>query len=237
MKGASARMGPPPRRRRAVLVAGFMLSGAVVAWSLGFAWFIHETTRPASAPLAADGIVALTGGADRVETGLRLLAQDRGRLLLVSGIGGGAELSELAHRAGLDPLPLATRVTLGRKATTTRGNAEETASWARENGLHSLIVVTAGYHMPRAVTELGRALPEVTLYRLPVVPPGMHTPAGLHDPAMLRLLAEEYSKWLLARVGLSVLGPDHPPPIPGHGAPRETRNSRDRPIQWDPGPV
>ena len=64
-------------------------------------------TRPGQAPAHTDGIVAFTGGPERVETALRLLAEDHADRLLLSGIGGGAELAELAHRAGVDPLPLA----------------------------------------------------------------------------------------------------------------------------------
>ena len=75
--------------------------------------------------------MAFTGGPERVETALRLLAEDRADRLLLSGIGGGAELAELAHRAGVDPLPLASRVTIDRNAATTRGNATDTADWAR----------------------------------------------------------------------------------------------------------
>ena len=37
----------------------------------------------------------------------------------------------------------------------TRGNAAETAAWARANAIHSLLVVTAGYHMPRAHRRAG----------------------------------------------------------------------------------
>ena len=105
--------------------------------------------------------MAFTGGPERVETALRLLAEDRADRLLLSGIGGGAELAELAHRAGVDPLPLASRVTIDRSAATTRGNATDTADWARANAIRSLLVVTASYHMPRAIAELARALPEV----------------------------------------------------------------------------
>ena len=73
----------------------------------------------------------LTGGAERVETALRLLAEGRGRVLLVSGVGRGAELAELARRAGRGPGPVAARVTLGPRRHYTRGNAAETAAWAR----------------------------------------------------------------------------------------------------------
>jgi uncharacterized SAM-binding protein YcdF (DUF218 family) len=182
---------------------GIGLLVALMAWGIGFAWFIEIAGRAGSAPAHSDGIVAFTGGAERVETALRLLAEQRGDKLLLSGIGGGAELAELAPRAGVDPTPLASRVTLGRSATTTRGNAQETAAWARANAIHSLLVVTASYHMPRALAELSRALPDVALYPLPVV--SAERPGNATVP--LRLIAEEYVKYLATQVGLTAVIP------------------------------
>ena len=178
---------------------GIGLLVALMAWGIGFAWFIEIASRAGSAPAHSDGIVAFTGGAERVETALRLLAEQRGDKLLLSGIGGGAELAELAPRAGVDPTPLASRVTLGRSATTTRGNAQETAAWARANAIHSLLVVTASYHMPRALAEL----PDVALYPLPVV--SAERPGNATVP--LRLIAEEYVKYLATQVGLTAVIP------------------------------
>jgi uncharacterized SAM-binding protein YcdF (DUF218 family) len=186
-----------------------LLSGAVAVavllallWGAGFAWFLRGALTAAAPPPQADGIVALTGGAGRVESALHLLAEGRARLLLVSGVGGAAEFSQFAHLAGVDA-HLHDRVTLGRAAASTRGNAAETADWAHGNGIRSLIVVTAGYHMPRALAELGRALPDVALYPAPVLPPALRD--GANEAAMLRLLAGEYTKWLATEVGLSAL--------------------------------
>lgn len=173
---------------------------AVLGWAGGFAWFVNAAWDDAGPPASADGIVALTGGAERVETALKLLAEGRARLLLVSGVGAATDFAALAHRAGVDPA-LRARVTLGRTAASTHGNAAETAEWARANGLRSLIVVTAGYHMPRALAELSRAMPEVALHAAPVLPPALRQP-GL---GALRLLAGEYTKWLAAEAGLSAL--------------------------------
>jgi uncharacterized SAM-binding protein YcdF (DUF218 family) len=202
-----------PSQRIAAAV-GIVLLTVLLAGGTGFAWFVYLASRPAQPPAHADGIVALTGSADRVETALRLLADQRGDRLLLSGIGGGAELAELADRAGLDPLPLASRVTLGRSATTTWGNAQETAAWARANAIHSLLVVTASYHMPRALAELGRALPDVTLYPIPV----RSAERGGHAVGSLRLIAEEYIKYLATQVGLTAVIPPReatPPPHVG----------------------
>ena len=178
-----------------------LLAVLALAWVGGFVWFLRAAWVTTEPPAAADGIVALTGGAERVETALKLLAEGRARVLLISGVGGAADFAELARRAGVDPA-LRSRVTLGRTATTTRGNAAETAEWARANDLTSLIVVTAGYHMPRALAELSRAMPGLALYPAPVLPPAMRQP-GLTE---LRLLAGEYSKWLATEAGLSALG-------------------------------
>jgi uncharacterized SAM-binding protein YcdF (DUF218 family) len=189
--------------RRAVLSGLGAVALVAALWGAGFAWFVSAALTESAPPPAADGIVAFTGGAGRVETALRLLADGRARLLLVSGVGGAAEFTELARLAGVDP-QLGNRVTLGRVAASTRGNAAETAEWAHANRIRSLIVVTAGYHMPRALAELARALPDIALYPAPVLPPALR---GGNAAAMVRLLAGEYTKWLAAEVGLTALGP------------------------------
>lgn len=203
------------RRRRGwkALAAGLLAAAAV--WSGGFVWFIRVAERPADLPPVADGVVALTGGAERVEAALRLLADDRAGNLLISGIGGAVDLAALAHRAGVDPVPLVHRVTLGRSATSTRGNAQETAAWASAHHIGTLIVVTAFYHMPRAMTELRRTLPNVRLYAYPVLSPGAISATRLVG---LRLLAEEYSKYLLAAAGLSAWEPEREAAHGGHAA-------------------
>jgi uncharacterized SAM-binding protein YcdF (DUF218 family) len=187
------------------LLAGLLAAlGALagVAWLAGFLWFVHDAMRAAPAPPLADGIVALTGGADRIATAIALLRADRARLLLISGVGPNTAASALFRGTGIDPASLSDRITLGREATTTLGNADEAAQWARANNLHSLIVVTAGYHMKRALTELSRTLPEVALYPMPVVPPALR---GAAQFSTLRLLADEYTKWLASEIGLTRL--------------------------------
>lgn len=210
------------RESRAARPVFLALAVLVLAWLGGFAWFAHRAARPTPAPPVADGIAVLTGGADRVRAGLLLLAANRAERLLVSGIGGHAGFAALAHHAGIDPGPLAARVTLGRGATSTRGNAAEIAAWAQANAVHSLIVVTAFYHMPRALAEIARALPAVTLYPAPVYPTPLSPADAEESLGGLRLLADEYTKYLATTVGLSALGPSAPPRLsaaqPGGGA-------------------
>ncbi len=188
------------------LLRGAALAGLVagLVWTGGFAWFVRSAAELPRETGSADGIVVLTGGAERVETGLRLLAAGRARLLLVSGVDRAVDLGHLARRGGLDPAPLAPLVTLGRSAASTRGNAREIADWARAHGLRSLIVVTAFYHMPRALAEIAHSAPDLVLHPAPVMPSSLGGPESW--PA-LRLLAGEYSKWLVVETGLSHLLP------------------------------
>lgn len=176
-------------------------------WVGGFLWFLRMAEQPPAAFGRADGIVVLTGGAERIEEGLRLLADDRAGRLLISGIGGKADLAAVAHGSGVDTAALADRVKLGREAMSTHGNALETAAWARDNRIGTLIVVTAWFHMPRALIELHRMLPGVVLLPEPVhAQPRQGRPEpGIGGTA--RLLVEEYSKYLVALTGLTTYLP------------------------------
>lgn len=53
--------------------------------------------------------------------------------------------------------------------------------------------------MRRAMLELGRTLPDVTLTPYPVMPPAMDHPWRL---STLRLMGMEYMKWLGALAGM-----------------------------------
>ncbi len=209
--------------RRWVGVVSGLLGVLALVWGAGFGWFVHRASAVTAPPEHADGIIALTGGSGRVEAALKLLAAGRADVALISGTGGGAELRDLAARAEVSADAIAGRVTLGRHAMSTHGNAAEAADWARERGLRSLIVVTSGYHMPRALTEIAQALPTATLYPAPVMPPGMRGPGGMRDAGMVRLMAAEYTKWLAAWLGLSALGPHEAPATDPHGASARAR--------------
>jgi uncharacterized SAM-binding protein YcdF (DUF218 family) len=190
------------RRRRLALLLLPVLPGLLLA--AGFAQFLAlAAAGPTEPERPADGIAVLTGGAERVETGLRLLREGRARVLLVSGVHRDVTLADLAHRAAMGPGDLAGRVTLGHEATSTRGNAAEIAAWARAEHLDSIRVVTAGYHMPRALLELRRALPEVALLPHPMLPATLRDAGAAGRLRTWSLLLREYLKYLAVWAGFS----------------------------------
>ena len=196
------------RVSRLVLMLGV---AAAACWIGGLFWFVNTTRQSFEpAPLHADGIVALTGGAGRVELALRLLVTGRADRLLLSGIGGGSDLATLGRLAGIDTAPVADRITVGRYAASTRGNGVETAAWAEQNRIGSLIVVTAAYHMPRALAELRRDLPDVRLHPMPV---GYGDHGVVNKRVGWRLEAAEYTKYLLTASGLAVWFPRREPVV------------------------
>ncbi len=194
---ARVKSGRLPRRRRGARIAALAVILVLIVWCGGFLWFLLNTYMPSVPPARADGIVVLTGGEDRLATAFQMLDEGRADQLLISGVPNTVSLRDMERSAHLARPPADSHVTLGHHAQTTVGNADETAAWVAAHHIHTLIVVTAGYHMPRAVLELSRAMPAVRLYPMRV------QPAVIYDglkPHVWRLLLSEYTKWLLAQL-------------------------------------
>jgi uncharacterized SAM-binding protein YcdF (DUF218 family) len=181
--------------------AGFYLLAFLTAMiSAGFVGFASSLARDEHAlELEAEGVVALTGGSDRVLEAAEILARGQARRLLITGV------NPMTHGAALEKiLPISRElfnccVDLGYQAQDTEGNARETREWMQRRGLKGpLIVVTSNYHMPRALLELQAALPGVELYPYPVVGEHVRVESYLEDRTVLRLLLREYFKYLRA---------------------------------------
>ncbi|MBO0751305.1 MAG: YdcF family protein [Bradyrhizobiaceae bacterium] len=172
---------------------------AVAALAAGFLWFAFHIARQ-EGPLegAADGIVALTGGASRIADAVELLASGRGRRLLITGVGPSTNAAELMRLAPHHQRWFGCCIDLDYSAANTAGNAVETKRWARARGFRSLVVVTSGYHMPRAMLEISHRLPDVTLIPFPVVSGQAGGVSWWHHPGQAKLLLFEYLKYLVA---------------------------------------
>jgi len=157
--------------------------------------------------MAADAIVVLTGGEERLEAGLALLNKGQGERLLISGVYETTTRRHLQNRLTDPDQKLDCCVDLGHSAHNTVGNARETADWAAAHGYKTLIVVTASYHMPRSLLEMRAALNEhgVSLVPYPVLGEHVRLDHWYLYPGTARLVAGEYTKYLVSLFRLRVL--------------------------------
>jgi len=200
-----------PRRRWRWWRAGIRLIGiAALALIAGFFWY--AALVPGADPTfdhSADGIVALTGGRERISDAVELLAAGRGKRLLITGVNPLTRADELSRFVPRHQSMFTCCIDIDRSATNTIGNAVETRRWARQRGFRSLLVVTSAYHMPRAMAELAHQLPDVKLIPFPVVTDRQRAEPWWTSTGAARTLAFEYVKYLAALVRMRV--------VPGYG--------------------
>ena len=210
---------------RLLSLATRVVIAIAIAAALGFPIFVWSLARSADEPQAADGIVVLTGGEERLPAGVKLLAEHKGNRLLISGVHHETTREELLERVGGDASLFTCCVDLGRSAGNTIGNAGETAAWAAENKYASIIVVTANYHMPRTLLELQAASPDIHFVPYPVFPEGVQLKHWWSDPRTTGVLIGEYGKYLAAVVRVNAAttfglerAPVAPSPTIEHGS-------------------
>jgi uncharacterized SAM-binding protein YcdF (DUF218 family) len=144
-----------------------------------------------------------------------LLEDGYGRRVLVSGV------NRMASREDVRNVSRAVRrlydccVDLGFTAADTVGNARETLGWSRAMRYDRLIVVTADYHMPRAMLELNAVLrgTGISAQTYAVATPALKAKDWWRNPGAARLMVVEYCKYLaiLGREAVLGLGPREKP--------------------------
>jgi len=175
-------------------------------WAVGFGVFsaFALLAPPYKNSAKMDAIVVLTGGDNRIQTGLGLLADGVSHQLFISGVHKDVTKNEiLALWTGTPPLP-ACCITLGYEATSTTENGQETRGWIHKNRYSNILLVTGNYHMARALLELQHALPEVKIHIHPVEQPDL----DIKTRRFWELLLLEYHKTLYR--GIDLLFNEHP---------------------------
>ncbi|MES2729408.1 MAG: YdcF family protein [Pseudomonadota bacterium] len=158
---------------RSLYTIGLVGVIATTLWALGYVLFtaLIFSLNTDTLPAKADAAVVLTGGGQRIESGLALLEKGIVPKILISGVHPRATLPQLLEQ---QKLTLAQEfhpaIVLGRQATDTVGNATEASDWIKNEHIQTVILVTATYHMPRAMYEFKMTAPQVHLTPYAVVP-------------------------------------------------------------------
>lgn len=181
---------------------GLVLVAAVMLWAWGLSWFLKLVPEtPPNANVTTDAIVVLTGGRDRLESGINLLLLQRAKRLFITGVGQDVEdMDFLRPYLPLDYDPSCC-IDLGYQAADTFGNAQETALWMQKNNFTSLRLVTAAYHMPRSYLEFHHAMPQVEIVEHPVYLSHVRLAEWWLWPGTAWLVLSEYHKYLTAVAG------------------------------------
>jgi uncharacterized SAM-binding protein YcdF (DUF218 family) len=168
---------------------------ALGIYVVGFVWFVASLPRTPANAATADGIVALTGGNERLDAAVALLESRAGKRLLISGVD--VSLTKPALKRLVHGGPqFDCCADLGFSALSTHGNAAEAARWARAHHYRSLLIVTADYHMPRALNEFAAQMPGVRLLPYPVEQEDVDVGEWWTSPHTLKVLHTEYAKYL-----------------------------------------
>ena len=150
-----------PRAMKLGLALSVFIAGLWLI-SLTFFW-LTLPNAPISAAKQKDAIIVLTGGAERVNTGITLLNENSAPALFVSGVNELVTPQELLDlwdgNRPVDPCC----ITLGHHAQNTKQNALEAKAWIDENDINDIYLVTSDYHMPRALIEFQKVMPKTSI--------------------------------------------------------------------------
>lgn len=175
----------------------------------GLHWFVRsiiETRPPDAQP--ADAVVVLTGGSNRLETGFDLLEKGMGKKLFISGVYHGVDVRELLDRwKKEDRSHLDCCVVLGFEADDTIGNARETIAWMQKEHYHSIFLVTANYHLRRAMLDFETLSPDMQITPWPVLPEKLDMADWWRDSIYRSLILREYAKYLVTLAWHFTIGP------------------------------
>ena len=138
---------------------------------------------------------------------MKLLAAGNAKRVLITGVNRTTTVDELKELASQGGQYFTCCVDIDKEARNTIDNATETSEWVALHHYGSIIVVTSNYHMPRALAELARVMPGVTLIPYPVVDNNVHLDRWWTYPGTTKLLLSEYLKYLpaLGRLGATDL--------------------------------
>ena len=150
-------------------------------------------TLPQKSPLAdslTDGLVVATGGQLRINEGLRLIEQGASSRMLITGVGKGISKASLTE----------TFAKTNAQQNIFRGNALAARNWVQTHQLSSISLVTANYHMPRALLYFQRIMPDVAITSLPISPPDLQPKKWYANWPTAKLLMREYAKYLVVLI-------------------------------------
>ena len=155
--------------------------------------------------IKSPNIVILTGGANRIKDGLKIIqdfknSKNINYKILVSGTGMGFTKSSLKKKLGpnFNSQLIQCCIDLDGVSKNTLTNASETFKWANKNDIKEFILITSNYHMPRAILEFKNVMPNLKIYTYAITPKKHNIKNWLSSYQTFSLVFTEYCKFIIA---------------------------------------
>ncbi len=167
-------------------------------WIIGFIIFcLYALSFKYYPQKETEAIVVLTGGTNRVKTGLELMGKNKAEYMLISGVHKEVSKQELFPNTPPETLD---KITLGYDALDTKGNAQELNFWLKDKHIHSILLVTSFYHMPRSIFEIRKINKELKIVPWPVFPKSFDQSVEWIKTRYAWLLFIEYHKFVFVQL-------------------------------------
>jgi len=155
--------------------------------------------------IKSPNIVILTGGANRIKDGLKIIqdfknSKNINYKILVSGTGMGFTKSSLKKKLGpnFNSQLIQCCIDLDGVSKNTLTNASETFKWTSKNDIKEFILITSNYHMPRAILEFKNVMPNLKIYTYAISPKKHDIENWLSSFQTFSLVFTEYCKFIIA---------------------------------------
>ncbi len=156
-------------------------------WLYGVFDFYKVTQSISAAKSPVDGLVILTGGNDRIKTGLDHIVALKAKRVLISGVSKVVKIAAFECHQLQGYTHIIERIDIGYGAVNTFSNALEAAIWVRKHQFNSIGLVTSRFHLPRSLWLFKEAMPEIGI--VPIV-------VDANDSTFFHLLKECHKYYL-----------------------------------------
>jgi len=183
---------------------------ALLILSVLFVDFVYKTFSVSQRDVRTDAIVVLAGGRGRVDEGVKLFREGRGRLLFLIGVDPLVKKSDLYTGEGAED------VFLEKVSRNTLENAIYARDLITGHKVRSITLITSRYHMKRSTLIFRNALArDVAIYPHPVDSRNLKEDWWVHHGSF-KLLFSEFYKYCMFRF-FFLLAPAELRPLPGVG--------------------
>jgi uncharacterized SAM-binding protein YcdF (DUF218 family) len=181
---------------------------ALLILSVLFVDFVYKTFSLSQREVRTDAVVVLAGGRGRVEEGVKLYREGKGRLLFLVGVDPLVKKGELFQGEGAED------VFLEKVSRNTLENAIFARDLITRHKVSSITLITSRYHMKRATLIFRNALAkDIAIYPHPVDSRNLKEDWWVHRGSF-RLLFSEFYKYCMFRF-FFLLAPGELRPLPG----------------------